>query len=62
MPTPPDYVEMLRDQNRLIGRIMGTNQGTRGAFQDHWKLTSQLLKALLGRAPTTEEIRRVCNW
>ena len=62
MATAPDYVAMLREQNRLIAHMVNTDRGIKTADREYRAVSIQLLKQLLGRAPTTEEIGQVCNW
>ena len=67
MTTAPNYqsaslVSMLREQNRLVIHIVHSTRGTKGAERNYRKVSTQLLKQLLGRVPTADEIEQVCDW
>ena len=59
----PDYVDMLRRQTRLVLRLAHrAGLPVKLTDREYRRVTTQLLKALLGRAPTAEEIGQVCDW
>ena len=62
MTTTPDYVDILREYNRLIVHIVNATRGTKKANNEYRRASALLLQSLLGRAPTAEEIAQVCDW